>query len=333
MSASSRSYGPHSRSSSVAGALASSAPHGRELLVVGQVRGRRDRELAVVEVVARARERQRLDGFADERRNVTARVARRRDDLAVPHGDRVHAVARLDGRRPARGYPDRLSHEDGALSARAARDGGLAPRARRPGVGLSDREGRTGAHRDAEDLRPAAGRRSRAGGSRAPAAREAAALPDRGRRARPARPPDDRRPPALPARRARRARRRRRSGSGSRAARELVLTEAGTKKRAGVWLLTPEAAAAELAHLGPEAPRLGRRAARRDPRARTRGGCTRCSATSARSPASAAPGRTRSSTRRSCRPYALLEGRELRGGRSGSPRRSTSELGARPRAA
>jgi formamidopyrimidine-DNA glycosylase len=34
---------------------------------------------------------------------------------------------------------------------------------------------------------------------------------------------------------------------------ELVLTEAGKKKRAGVWLLRPEALAAELAHLGPEA--------------------------------------------------------------------------------
>ena len=34
---------------------------------------------------------------------------------------------------------------------------------------------------------------------------------------------------------------------------QLVLTEAGKKKRAGVWLLTPEAAEAELAHLGPEA--------------------------------------------------------------------------------
>src|SRR4051794_12696660 len=33
----------------------------------------------------------------------------------------------------------------------------------------------------------------------------------------------------------------------------LVLTEAGSKKRAGAWLLTPEAAAAELAHLGPDA--------------------------------------------------------------------------------
>ena len=37
---------------------------------------------------------------------------------------------------------------------------------------------------------------------------------------------------------------------------ELVLTEAGPKKRAGVWLLTPEAATAELAHLGPEANEL-----------------------------------------------------------------------------
>jgi formamidopyrimidine-DNA glycosylase len=39
---------------------------------------------------------------------------------------------------------------------------------------------------------------------------------------------------------------------------ELVLTEAGSKKRAGVWLLTPEAAEAELAHLGPEAYGIGR---------------------------------------------------------------------------
>ena len=38
---------------------------------------------------------------------------------------------------------------------------------------------------------------------------------------------------------------------------ELVLTEAGSKKRAGVWLLTPEAAEDEMAHLGPEALGLG----------------------------------------------------------------------------
>ena len=38
---------------------------------------------------------------------------------------------------------------------------------------------------------------------------------------------------------------------------QLLLTEAGKKKRAGVWLLTPEAATEELAHLGPEALGLG----------------------------------------------------------------------------
>jgi formamidopyrimidine-DNA glycosylase len=38
---------------------------------------------------------------------------------------------------------------------------------------------------------------------------------------------------------------------------ELVLTEAGKKRRAGVWLLTPEALTAELAHLGPDALGLG----------------------------------------------------------------------------
>ena len=37
---------------------------------------------------------------------------------------------------------------------------------------------------------------------------------------------------------------------------ELQLTEAGSKKRAGVWLLRPDAVAAELAHLGPEADSL-----------------------------------------------------------------------------
>jgi formamidopyrimidine-DNA glycosylase len=38
---------------------------------------------------------------------------------------------------------------------------------------------------------------------------------------------------------------------------ELVLTEAGPKKRAGVWLESPEQTEAELAHLGPEALGLG----------------------------------------------------------------------------
>jgi formamidopyrimidine-DNA glycosylase len=38
---------------------------------------------------------------------------------------------------------------------------------------------------------------------------------------------------------------------------QLLLTERGARKRAGVWLLTPEAAEQELAHLGPEAFGLG----------------------------------------------------------------------------
>jgi len=38
---------------------------------------------------------------------------------------------------------------------------------------------------------------------------------------------------------------------------QLVLTESGRKKRAGVWLLTPDAAEVELAHLGPEPLGLG----------------------------------------------------------------------------
>lgn len=38
---------------------------------------------------------------------------------------------------------------------------------------------------------------------------------------------------------------------------ELVLTEAGKKRRAGVWLFTPEGLDAELSHLGPDALGLG----------------------------------------------------------------------------
>lgn len=38
---------------------------------------------------------------------------------------------------------------------------------------------------------------------------------------------------------------------------ELVLTEAGSKKRAGVWLVTPEALERDLGHLGPDALGLG----------------------------------------------------------------------------
>ena len=127
----------------------------------------------------------------------------------------------------------------------------------RPGLGVPDREGGAGAHRDAEDVRPAARRARGTALPRRRAARQAAPLPDRRRRARPARPPDDGRAAQVPRRPARRARRRRRSRSSSQGGAKLVLTENARKKRAGVWLLTPEAAEAELAHLGPEALGLG----------------------------------------------------------------------------
>jgi formamidopyrimidine-DNA glycosylase len=38
---------------------------------------------------------------------------------------------------------------------------------------------------------------------------------------------------------------------------QLVLTEVGARKQAGVWLLTPDGAEAELAHVGPDAADLG----------------------------------------------------------------------------
>jgi hypothetical protein len=59
-----------------------------------------------------------------------------------------------------------------------------------------------------------------------------------------------------------------------------VLTEAGAKKRAGVWLLTPEEAEQELAHLGPEALGIGAERLA-EICATSRGACTRCCATSA----------------------------------------------------
>ena len=83
---------------------------------------------------------------------------------------------------------------------------------------------------------------------------------------------------------------------------ELVLTEGGPKKRAGVWLLTPEAAEAELEHLGPEALGLGRGAARRDPRLGAAPAALAPARPARSSPGSAARGRTRSCTRRSCPP-------------------------------
>ena len=51
---------------------------------------------------------------------------------------------------------------------------------------------------------------------------------------------------------------------------ELLLHEAGKKKRAGVWLVTPEELDAELAHLGPDALEVDRATLGRDPRSERR---------------------------------------------------------------
>ena len=133
-----------------------------------------------------------------------------------------------------------------------------------------------------------------------PAAGQEPALPHGRRRARAPRAPDERRPPALP--------RGRQEGPKKPMFRaafadggELVLTEAGKKKRAGVWLLTPAGARRRA-----RAPRSRRARPRRgDARARSSRASAvssiRSSATSARSRASAAPTRTRSSGMRGSR--------------------------------
>ena len=129
----------------------------------------------------------------------------------------------------------------------------MAARARRPGLGLPDREGRPRAHRDAEDVRSAAVRSSR-GGALAGAERRAKRLLF---------PTEDgelvllvhlmtagrlryvlagEKRPKTPAFRI-----------AFEGGAELILTEAGKKKRAGVWLLAPDAVELELGHLGPEA--------------------------------------------------------------------------------
>ena len=77
-------------------------PHGRDLVLGRAVRGAGDREQAVVQVGAGARDGKRLDRLrrgAHEARE--ARVAGLGHDVAAADGDRVHPVARLDGPVPA----------------------------------------------------------------------------------------------------------------------------------------------------------------------------------------------------------------------------------------
>ena len=81
---------------------------------------------------------------------------------------------------------------------------------------------------------------------------------------------------------------------------ELVLTEAGSKKRAGVWLVTPERLEEDLAHLGPDALDVDGVASARFS-ATSAGSFILCSATSGRWPASVARTRTKFSAGHTCR--------------------------------
>ena len=134
------------------------APRPRRPARAAEVRGRRDREVARRRGRSRARASgSAWNGFAAERMNVT-RPASPRSATTAPS---CTATAWTTC-RPRRWSPRRTSTLIGSATrgetydARTTRDGGVAPPARRPGVGVPDREGRPGAHRDAEDLRPAA---------------------------------------------------------------------------------------------------------------------------------------------------------------------------------
>ena len=100
------------------GRLGEQRPDRADLLRVGQMRRGGDRQLTVVEVGPRTDDRQRLDRLRrrPHERDEPA-VARFRDDSAVPDRDRVDGVPSLDDVPAADGYRDRLSHEDGTLSA------------------------------------------------------------------------------------------------------------------------------------------------------------------------------------------------------------------------
>ena len=76
--------------------LREEALHRLELVRTMEMRRAGDRDLGVVEVGPRAHERKRLDRLrraAEERDE--RRVAARRDDASVGHGDSVHAVPSL----------------------------------------------------------------------------------------------------------------------------------------------------------------------------------------------------------------------------------------------
>ena len=266
-----RRLGPVSRSASVAGAAASSAADGLELLGPGEVRGARDRDLAVVEIGTRTDERERLDRLrrrAEE--DEPPWIAGLGHDLPVPDGDGVDGVHRLDDAAARHLDLDRVGHSRETTSSMPELPEVEAwVRELDPLVSRAPVERAGPAHiATVKTFDPplARARGTIVRGCAAAAARTSSSRPHDGElvlrvhlmsagRLRYHAP--GAKTPKTPMFRLTFA-------DGG----ELVLTEAGKKKRAGVWLFTPEALEAELAHLGPDALGLGPERLARDPRAR-----------------------------------------------------------------
>lgn len=238
--------------------LREQSPHDLELLGSAEMRRARDRDLAVVEVGARTNEwehLQRLRGRPEE--HVLPRIARLGDDRPVVHSDGVHGVRRLDD-APAHHFDlDRIRHcrettpmpELPEVEAWVRELDSLvagAPVERVPPAHIATVKTFEPPLHSLQG-RSFAGARRRGKNLLLPTADRALVL----------------RVHLMSAGRLRY------HGPGAKTPKtpmfrlvfadggELVLTEAGKKKRAGVWLLTPEGLEAELAHLGPDALGLG----------------------------------------------------------------------------
>ena len=208
---------PSSSSSSSAGAFARSARTAASCSGLGEMGGGGDREIELVEVRASSNERQglkRLRGGPEERD--VHRVAGLGDHRAVLDGHGMDLVSRLDDTSATDDYPERIHAR--RVRAGVARGRSMDPGPRRPRLDVAGAPGRPGAHRDAQDLRPAALRARGATVRRSEETRQVAALPDRRRRARAPDPPDERRPDPLPRVRREGPEDARRFDSGSRAA-------------------------------------------------------------------------------------------------------------------
>ena len=146
--------GPHSSSSSVASARASSARDRRELLVVGEVRRRGDREVVVRRGPRSARASgSAWSGFAAERMKVTSSASPAAATTAPSRSPRPRATRCTDSTVAAapHGYADRVGHsaenavrvpelpEMEALAPRARRAACPRSRSRRPGRRTSRR--------------------------------------------------------------------------------------------------------------------------------------------------------------------------------------------------